>query len=269
MISFLKKELASIWQTRHFQPSLLIFLGLLLTGLWLLHVLQEHWWACFIWSIFIAASFIFKFLKSLRVSGLALALYAFFFSLLGYGPPFIRMWPLNLFLVSIPIYLILRFSGLVSFKSHWNLRFSRYEWMSLILVVLSSLLCLVTYFQIFPEVLSRFPYIPVPISWWPVIILGAALLNSFREEFLYRYVFQNAFMKELGAFWALLFQALIFGFLHFSDAFPSGWSGVVLTFFFGAALGIQYQFRRSFTLCWLTHAMTDAVMFLLILSIRP
>jgi hypothetical protein len=74
--------------------------------------------------------------------------------------------------------------------------------------------------------------------------------------------------KEAPAWFVIGAQAILFGTLHFKNAFPQGWLGVFLTGIWGAAIATQYRLFRSIALAWVTHAVADAVMFAIILSTR-
>jgi membrane protease YdiL (CAAX protease family) len=97
-------------------------------------------------------------------------------------------------------------------------------------------------------------------------ICGAALINGLGEELVYRFILQRAFIKSNSPAWAILMQAIAFGFLHYRNGFPQGWTGMLLTTLFGAAIGIQFFITRSITLAWVTHAIMDAIMFGIIVS---
>lgn len=67
--------------------------------------------------------------------------------------------------------------------ARWNLRFSKYEWLSVFTIVLVSLFCLAFYFHLHIDVADKFP-LPSSVSKWglPAFIIGIAIVNAFRER---------------------------------------------------------------------------------------
>lgn len=177
-------------------------------------------------------------------------------------------WPLDLYLASFLIYFALRFFKMLPEKINWELKLTRGMMFSLILIVVPSLVCLVGYFYYHPEVAKQFPYLDVPAWTMPLIILLIALVNGFREEIYFRFLLQNSLNGVFSYPTGIIISAILFGFIHFQAGFPQGYLGVFLTSLFGLLVGLQYFFYKSAILTGLTHAVTDAVMFSIILLSR-
>lgn len=182
--------------------------------------------------------------------------------------PGLPEWPLDLYLIAGGCIVALRRDPRIDLGMRWSFRFSGKELLSASAVILPSIAALTLYFFNHRDVAKAFPLPEVPIRTLPFLIVGAALMNGLREELMYRVILQRTFQAHLSTFWAVLIQALAFGFLHFNNGFPQGWIGVVMTFVFGILTGIQFLWSRSIALVWLTHAATDAAMFSVILAYR-
>jgi membrane protease YdiL (CAAX protease family) len=181
--------------------------------------------------------------------------------------PYLSSWPFELFLVGLACWFVFKRKG-VDFSGSWSLRWNKNQIYSGFAIVVASFGPLQVFFATHPEEAARFPFPTMPPSYVPWAIVAIGLVNGLREEFLYRFVMQKAFARDLTPFLAILLQALAFGCLHYQAGFPSGPIGVGLTVMFGLLLGFQFYFWNNFSLTWLTHAVTDIVMFVVILRGR-
>lgn len=76
-------------------------------------------------------------------------------------------------------------------------------------------------------------------------------------------------LSQLGSpVTAIVCSSLFFGYIHFTNGFPQGGLGVVLTILYGALVGAQFFYFKSASLTWLTHSLADAIMFFVILMNR-
>jgi membrane protease YdiL (CAAX protease family) len=175
--------------------------------------------------------------------------------------PIFGDWPVAMFTIAGACFFTLRKVTTIDFAARWNFRFSRREVASTVGIVLPSLFVLIWYYRTFPEVAKTWPMPPMPSWIVPLAICGAAAINGLGEELVYRFILQRSFIRSNSPIWAILMQALAFGFLHFRNGFPQGWTGLALATLFGAAIGVQFFITRSIALAWLTHAVTDAIMF--------
>jgi membrane protease YdiL (CAAX protease family) len=180
--------------------------------------------------------------------------------------PVLGDWPAAMFVIAGGCFAVLRKTTNVDFSCSWSFRFSKFEIASIAVIVVPSLLILLWYYRTFPEVAKSWPLPEMPGWAVPLAICGAALINGLGEELVYRFILQRAFIKSNSPAWAILMQAIAFGFLHYRNGFPQGWTGMLLTTLFGAAIGIQFFITRSITLAWVTHAIMDAIMFGIIVS---
>jgi len=99
-------------------------------------------------------------------------------------------------------------------------------------------------------------------------LLSHLLINGFGEEFLMRGALQTRLRALLGAQWAIVIQALIFGIWHFAANYGSlGITGVaavaafciVRSATFGLAYGIIFQRTRSLAACSAIHVVTNSL----------
>ncbi len=245
----------------------IVFALVLLSGLVAYHVYDRPWLALSGFVIFATGTFLVPVLAAIRASAAAVLISYFVLEVSKYVP-ILGQWPLDFFLVFFAAFLLIKRIFKTDFSTRWDLRFSRKEWFSVVIILVPTIGCLVWYYVRYPEIVSRFP-LP-KMSWWtaPIFVALAAAINGLREELLYRYFLQRIFTRSLAAPVAVLLQAVAFGFLHFQNGFPQGWVGVVLTSIFGLALGVQYYLFNSITLVWLTHSLADAIMFSIIIIFR-
>ena len=98
--------------------------------------------------------------------------------------------------------------------------------------------------------------------WRTSILLGAvpviAVANAIREEFLARVIWQSEARRIAGVWPAIVFQAAVFGLMHYRGGFPNGWIGVALTFTFGFVMGVLTHRTRSVWPAVVVHTLCDA-----------
>ncbi|MEU6311543.1 type II CAAX endopeptidase family protein [Streptomyces sp. NPDC047014] len=96
-------------------------------------------------------------------------------------------------------------------------------------------------------------------------ILAFSLINSFCEEAVFRGVFQTELTTLMGAFPALITQAVSFGLLHITG-FPSGAAGAVLAGIYGLMLGLVRERSRGMAAPYVAHVCADMTIGLLVLT---
>jgi membrane protease YdiL (CAAX protease family) len=118
---------------------------------------------------------------------------------------------------------------------------------------------------------------PHPISdmlppWSTTALLAAvpvvATANGIFEELLARVILQSEARRVAGAWPAIVFQAALFGTMHYQAGFPSGWVGVGLTFTFGFVMGILTHTTRSVWPAVAVHILCDAFIVTLVVLER-
>lgn len=178
-------------------------------------------------------------------------------------------WPLDFCLVAIFGFVFSRFVMRRPVeKLKWSFAFSKPEVISILVINVPAIGILFWYYNSHPEVANMFPAVDFSLRSIPLVILGAAAVNGFREEIFYRGFVQPNSSLQSPVWFIVGLQAILFGFLHYSNAFPQGWLGVFLTAIWGAAIAIQYQIFKSISLAWITHAVADAIMFSIIIYTR-
>jgi len=99
-------------------------------------------------------------------------------------------------------------------------------------------------------------------------LLSHLMINGFSEEFLLRGALQTRLRALLSPSWAIVIQALIFGFWHFAANFGSiGFTGsaaviafcVVKTATAGLAYGIIFQRTRNLLACSVIHVVSNSL----------
>lgn len=178
-------------------------------------------------------------------------------------------WPLDFYLAALfgfgLLHLVLRQPVR---KLKWSFAFSKKEILSMFIINVPAIAILIWYYQWHPEIAKNWPLPEVPLWSLPLIVLLIAGLNGLREELFYRGLLQSATPGKSPVWYVIGLQAILFGFLHFANAFPQGWLGVFLTAMWGAAIALQYRIFKSLSLVWMTHAMADAIMFTIIIYTR-
>ncbi len=222
-------------------------------------------------GILAGLSFVIPGLKSYR--GSLIVLFAYFTMVkIVYMIPFLEPWPMNLLAVGFLVWLIqlavVRISKNKLDEARFSLKLSKWAWLSVLGVIVPTIGILSLYYWANPEVAQNFPMAEFTLWQWPLVIFAFAFINGFREEFLYRYVLQRTFSRDLGPVLGIFLASAVFGFIHFHQGFPRGVLGVFLTMLFASVVGLQQYYFRSFWLAWLTHALADACMAIIIVSTR-
>ena len=188
-----------------------------------------------------------------------------FLNLIHKLSPFLR-WPLDFFLTALFGFAVLRFVfRSPAAKLKWSFVFSKWEWFSILAINIPALFVLIFYYRMNPEVANMWPIPKLPLWSTPFIIILIAAVNGLREEIFYRGLLQPASSKRSPVWFTIALQMILFGFLHFTNAFPQGWTGVAMTAVWGGAIATQFQIFKSISLAWVTHAIADAVMFSIII----
>ena len=180
----------------------------------------------------------------------------------------IRLWPFDFYLTALFGFFIYRYIFKKPFgKLKWSFNFTKHEWASIFAINIPSIVVLLWYYSIHPEVSKTFPALDVPLWSLPFVIIVLAAINGLREELFYRGLVQTA-SNPSPTWFVIALQALLFGFLHYSNSFPQGWLGVGLTALWGSLIAVQYHWSKSIALAWVTHAMADACMVGIIIYTR-
>lgn len=178
-------------------------------------------------------------------------------------------WPFDFYLAAFIGFLMFRFLFRKPVnKLNWSFRFNKLQILSILIINVPAVFILFWYYQTHPEVADMWPSFDAPSWSIPFIILLIATINGLREEIFYRGLIQTKTSSEAPTWYSISLQAVMFGLLHFANAFPQGWMGVMLTAIWGGAISIQYRYFRSIALAWVTHAVADAIMFAIIIYTR-
>jgi len=223
-------------------------------------------------SIFAISFFGFKLLKKTEAKNLSLILFCFLltFSILFINFPGIHRipWPADFFICGFIFQLLMRLLSIRPQTQTWSLRFSKKMMVSIGLIVVPSLICLLLYFLNHAEVAKQWPLPEMPHWLVPFAVVLIALMNGLREEFFFRFNLQRYLASDGQIAGPILCSSILFGYMHFYNAFQQGLLGIFLTFLFGIIIGIQYRYFKSALLTWLTHSLTDTIMFFIILNYK-
>ncbi|MCG6916857.1 MAG: CPBP family intramembrane metalloprotease [Deltaproteobacteria bacterium] len=136
-----------------------------------------------------------------------------------------------------------------------------------LIVVLSSAALLVWTLVCRPDLGPSRDNIPtMPLWLLPLAGVAFALVNSAVEEAIFRGIFLQALDSAVGAgITSLVIQAVIFGWLHYSEVgFPKGLVGVTMASVYGLFLGYLRYRSRGILAPWLAHAGTDIAVFTIV-----
>lgn len=229
---------------------------------------REYLIALSVWVLLLAVKAFFKPLREQLALLFLVGLCFLFLNILYRIGPWFH-WPLDFYLTALFGFCLLRFVIRKPTESlKWSFSFSRAEIASLFIINIPAIAILIWYFKSNPEVANMWPVPELPIWSLPFVVLFIAAINGLREEIFFRGLLQPASAKTSPIWFQIALQAVLFGFLHFLNAFPQGWTGVLLTGIWGAAIAIQYQLFKSISLSWVTHAVADAIMFAIIIYTR-
>lgn len=96
--------------------------------------------------------------------------------------------------------------------------------------------------------------------------VGFAAINAVYEEGIFRSILFSYFSKKVGFISALVLQSLWFSFIHYQTGFPSGSTGILMTFIFGIMMGYLVYKTRGIMIPIVVHFVADMSIFLLVLS---
>lgn len=89
--------------------------------------------------------------------------------------------------------------------------------------------------------------------WLAVLgVVGFAVVNPIWEEVLFRGVLQGELSRTIGAWPAVVVQAVLFGLSHL-HGFPSGWIGVAMAATWGFGLGVIRERTGGLVIPYLVH----------------
>ncbi len=174
-------------------------------------------------------------------------------------------WPIDQFIGALILFAGSKFFIQSEKSISWSWHLDKRMLLSLVGIVVPSLICLILYFINHREIGDKWPLPQMPMWMIPFAVILIALINGLREEIYFRFTLQKYLTESLSPQLAILCASLLFGYMHFQSGFPAGGLGVFLTTLFGLLVGIQFYCFRSATLSWITHSLTDAVMFTIIL----
>lgn len=229
-------------------------------------VLKERLFAC---SFCLFLAIIFSFFKKIPYRNYAFLILIFFcsFWLILIPYPIIGrlFWPIDLFAGTILLVLFNKYTLKEKSRFTWKLQLNKQTMLSLFLILIPSVFSLYLYFIFHKNVANKWPLPNMPIWAIPFAVAIIALINGLREEIYFRFFLQNYLKEVTNAPIAIIGTSIVFGYLHFQAGFPEGYLGVILTSLFGLMIGIQFNYFKSATLSWITHSITDAIMFVIIL----
>ena len=117
-----------------------------------------------------------------------------------------------------------------------------------------------------PAYLADLKTLPV---WVAVLgVLGFSLVNPIWEEALYRGVLLTELAAAVGAWPAIVMQAIVFGLAHL-HGFPSGPVGVLMAGGWGLVLGIIRVRSGGIGLSYATHVCANAAIGILAAAVLP
>jgi membrane protease YdiL (CAAX protease family) len=108
----------------------------------------------------------------------------------------------------------------------------------------------------------------MPLWLLPLAGVVFALVNAAVEEAIFRGIFLQALDSAVGVgIISLVIQAVIFGWLHYSEVgFPKGLVGVAMAIVYGLLLGYLRYRSRGMLAPWLAHVGTDIAVFTIVAS---
>ncbi len=126
---------------------------------------------------------------------------------------------------------------------------------------LLTLAGLLVWFRLFSTGQESWSPLGLTAGWAVIFGVTSSLLNSIAEEFWFRGFFLGTLARLTSLQPALLFQALLFGFIHLRDGIPQGYSGWFLAGIWGYALGLWTLKRLSVWPALILHFITDLFIF--------
>jgi uncharacterized protein len=186
--------------------------------------------------------------------------------------PFFQRWPLT-FLAPLAAYgLAVALTPQLRRSIGWLRvgRSGRDVRILVIATVVGSAAALVAWtVQAKPDLQRHLALVPaLPLWAYPVAAAGFAAVNAALEEAIFRGVMMEALDSALGeGYLSIGIQAGSFAALHYLAGFPSGPAGVVMTFVYGAMLGVVRRRSRGLLAPWITHVAADLVIFSILAAI--
>jgi membrane protease YdiL (CAAX protease family) len=227
-------------------------------------------------SIWTAGFFVLLMLASFFVSSKQALNLSLFFLAITTAPlvsPLFRNWPYRLLVPLIVYFLIVLLVPKLRLTLSW-LRPGYLGKDILVLVaataVLSGIALYLWNYALRPDLSRHLAYIPaVPFRTYLFLGLGFAVLNAAMEETAFRGIVMQSTDSAFGpGALSLLFQAGLFGALHFLQGFPRGVWGFGMAFIYGIMLGHIRRKSRGMLAPWLAHVCADLVIFAILASIK-
>ena len=108
-----------------------------------------------------------------------------------------------------------------------------------------------------PQVSSYLLSLRAVPAWLAILgVIGFAVVNPIWEEVLYRGVLQGELAGTVGAWPAVVVQAVLFGLSHLYG-FPSGWLGVAMAATWGFGLGVIRRRTGGVVVPYLVHVVAN------------
>ncbi len=124
------------------------------------------------------------------------------------------------------------------------------------LFAIASAVALFIYFQLTGKALAFFSSVGFPFYF--ALTIAFALANGIMEELMFRGLLQSVLARSFPIRFAVIFQALLFGIIHYNGT-PSGAVGITLAFIFGLALGWLTARSNSILPAIVIHIVADFV----------
>ncbi len=181
--------------------------------------------------------------------------------------PGLTRWPLYL-LAPLLVYLLLAcILGPLRRTVAW-LRLGRFDSRVIVAtatIILVSTSALVAYEELFhPDLSSVAEQLPVrgplPVYWACALF---AIVNALLEEAIFRGIFLDALASQLGSWWAVFLQAVLFGIGH-AHGYPPGIMGIVMASLYGLLLGLLRLRAQGLIAPFLAHICADATIFCIV-----
>lgn len=198
--------------------------------------------------------------NSVEVLFLFLAL-EFLFDRIGIN----RFFPLNHLLTLVVLYFfLLRYKKFKRTKLNLNFGLLKHSYGISFLLAFVSVTGLALWFYYQPDN----PYAEMVPDYSFLALLpmgiGFAVINALYEEGIFRSILFSYFREVLDSRPALFLQGIWFSFLHYQMGFPSGVSGILMTFTFGCGMGYLVLRTKGLFLPILIHFLADLSIFFMI-----
>jgi membrane protease YdiL (CAAX protease family) len=182
--------------------------------------------------------------------------------------PFVRQWPMHLVL---PLALYLPFALLLPplRRTFVWFRLGRITWRVLAavvgVIVVSTTALVVFQLTTRPD-LSQLHEVAPPwvLQHFVPFLIVFSIVNAVLEELVFRGVVYDSLESQLGITWALLVQAVVFGYGHMLGGYPPGILGAVLASIYGLMQGWLRIYSGGLIAPVLSHIFADATIALMI-----